>query len=67
MRKLKKKKRETRRLNLSQLPVEEVDVKSDSSDEQEVCEDVPNLPETRAEFISELEEKSNTVPISTTR
>jgi hypothetical protein len=30
-------------LNLSQLPVEEVDVKSDSSDEQEVCEDVPNL------------------------
>jgi hypothetical protein len=49
------------------LPVEEVDVKSDSSDEQEVCEDVPNLPETRAEFISELEEKSNTVPISTTR
>jgi hypothetical protein len=67
MRKLKKKKRETRRLNLSQLPVEEVDVKSDSSDEQEVCEDVPNLPETRAEFISELEEESNTVPISTTR
>ena len=36
------------------------------SDEQEVCEDAPNLPEIRTEFISEPEEEeSNTMPDAT--